>query len=396
MQDSIQYKRRTLHLAEKLLFYGFLATGLFLPTYIGINVGVNLSPLRILFLFILPLLFFRAKGIPKSEYLFFSILFCFYLGISGILVTESFSSITYSLYFFEMGVAGFLVSSLYFKYLSDNNFFNFLVTGFFMIFFFFILEQSTGQKVLSGFITSESSAADRLSDLSMRFENIRATSIFKSSYAFAQVLCTYIIIFMFFLTRKRRAIIYTIFSILIFMLFATYTRSMIILGVLIFIYFFLNRFKQKNILIFFSFMFLALIIFFSLQSILQLFTIDASGDLRIEQYSFLYSSLMTADYFTVLFGYGPYTTSDNPYYFIDNLYLMFFYEFGIFGLLLLLLYFYQLGKIFYKSKLLLAYLVNLGIFTITGTLESLFLLNIIAGYVYSRKFYVSPAEGPLT
>ena len=105
---------------------------------------------------------------------------------------------------------------------------------------------------------------------------------------------------------------------------------------------------------------------------------------------------MTADYFTVLFGYGPYTTSDNPYYFIDNLYLMFFYEFGIFGLLLLLLYFYQLGKIFYKSKLLLAYLVNLGVFAITGTLEVLFLLNILAGYVYSRKFYVSPAEGPLT
>ena len=150
-----------------------------------------------------------------------------------------------------MGVAGFLVSSLYFKYLSDNNFFNFLVTGFFIIFFFFILEQSTGQKVLSGFITSESYAADRLSDLSIRFENVRASSIFKSAYAFAQVLCTYIIIFMFFLTRKRRAIIYTIFAILMFMLLATYTRSMIVLAVLIFFYFFINRFKQRNILVFF-------------------------------------------------------------------------------------------------------------------------------------------------
>ena len=396
MQDSTQYKKRTLHLPEKLLFYGFLTTGLFLPTYIGINVGINLSPLRLLFIFLLPLLFFRLKAIPQSKFLLYALLFCLYLAISSVLVTGSFTGITYSLYFFEMGVAGFLVSSLYFKYLSDNNFFNFLVTGFFIIFFFFILEQLTGQKVLSGFITSESYAADRLSDLSMRFENIRATSIFKSSYAFAQVLCTYIIIFMFFLTRKRRAIIYTIFAILMFMLLATYTRSMIVLGVLIFIYFFLNRFKQKNILVFFSFLFIALIVFFSLQSILQLFTIDASTDLRIEQYSFLYTSFMAADYFTVFFGYGPYTTSVNPYYFVDNLYLMFFYEFGIFGLLLLLLYFYQLGKIFYKSKLILAYIINLGVFAITGTFEVLFLLNIIAGYVYSRKFYVSPAEGPLT
>ena len=136
MQDSTQYKKRTLHLPEKLLFYGFLTTGLFLPTYIGINVGINLSPLRLLFIFLLPLLFFRLKAIPQSKFLLYALLFCLYLAISSVLVTGSFTGITYSLYFFEMGVAGFLVSSLYFKYLSDNNFFNFLVTGFFIIFFF--------------------------------------------------------------------------------------------------------------------------------------------------------------------------------------------------------------------------------------------------------------------
>ena len=179
-----------MNIIEKNLFYLFLFSGLFFPTYIGFNLGLgfNISPLRAVFVVVIFFVLLRIEKLPKTSLLLFSLILCLYLAISGLIAEQSLQGIKYSLYFFELSVAGFLVSSLYSKNIKEKEFFRFINFGFFFIFICYLYESFTNTKVLEGFITAENFSSDRLSELSYRFEDIRATSVFKGPYSFAQIL----------------------------------------------------------------------------------------------------------------------------------------------------------------------------------------------------------------
>ena len=381
-----------MNIIEKNLFYLFLFSGLFFPTYIGFNLGLgfNISPLRAVFVVVIFFVLLRIEKLPKTSLLLFSLILCLYLAISGLIAEQSLQGIKYSLYFFELSVAGFLVSSLYSKNIKEKEFFRFINFGFFFIFICYLYESFTNTKVLEGFITAENFSSDRLSELSYRFEDIRATSVFKGPYSFAQILCTFIPIYIYFLNNnpKRKYLIYFIFLLLILMLFDTATRSCITAAAGIFVWYIINRFKQRQIIGFLGIISVTVFVYFSLQFIFQLFQIDSSGELRAEQFIYFGSYISSASISQVMLGQGPYTTSDNPLFYLDNLYMTFAYEFGIFGFIFLVIYLYQLGKIYYKSGMFLAFVFNLIIFNLTATIEVLFLLSTFAGFLYSRRYNV--------
>ena len=172
------------------------------------------------------------------------------------------------------------------------------------------------------------------------------------------------------------------------MLFDTATRSCITAAAGIFVWYIINRFKQRQIIGFLGIISVTVFVYFSLQFIFQLFQIDSSGELRAEQFIYFGSYISSASISQVMLGQGPYTTSDNPLFYLDNLYMTFAYEFGIFGFIFLVIYLYQLGKIYYKSGMFLAFVFNLIIFNLTATIEVLFLLSTFAGFLYSRRYNV--------